>query len=714
MIRRRSSLLALVFVAAAVPSLMAQSVEGTLFEDLNGNGIHDAGEPALPGIPVALYGSPAAGGTVDQTSLTGAAGDYTFTPGNGCYLLNINPGPDYRFSGTRQDLYPEGSTPFGFPVGMPRFGTMENGIANLKGGALRFAALGDSIAYNWSSCNFFGPYFVYSRAVRDRLQCVAPAAAVSLDENAVKGEHTDDLLVNDGASDHNNLFAMIADQPEKITISIIGNDLLNVDPAGAPTQAELNRAVDEVLDSRQNLQETLSALLTEVPGTDIALNTLYDNLTWDCYAGTATSAFHRTWVPIMDQILRDLAWGQIRPVAVSEIAAEFAVEDLDGNPPGSCTGFDGMICRGGIPTDNIHPTNNGYQILREKVWESAGGVSLGGGDAVGRTAMTGVDYGLLRRVRRILPISFADLNGGQSVNQEAAFDDADGGLTASITLGAGQEEFRLDGFPDYYDEIEIVRVIAGVRYRTTGTVNDDFYRMEASLSGAFRPPPGHDYTPFDWNYYTPIVGGGGPNAPASNSDYAGAELLVVPDVTSLREASAMVTVNPVQDAGAVHYRWPAVTHEDLSTTAVRVVAAPVAGTLGNDNYQVELDGAWLDLYGSEKPRPGEIEGIAVSRGAGDLILTFDTLASADRYNLYFGRLAALPGYDHGSSGPATPLCDAGVSDLGGGRTQMVVGSADQPAESAYFLLTGHVDDVESPAGLDGAGVEIDRSQSVCR
>ena len=46
--------------------------------------------------------------------------------------------------------------------------------------------------------------------------------------------------------------------------------------------------------------------------------------------------------------------------------------------------------------------------------------------------------------------------------------------------------------------------------------------------------------------------------------------------------------------------------------------------------------------------------------------------------------------------------------------QMVIGSVDQPAGSAYFLLTGHVDDVESPAGTAGDGTEIDRSQSVCR
>ena len=43
--------------------------------------------------------------------------------------------------------------------------------------------------------------------------------------------------------------------------------------------------------------------------------------------------------------------------------------------------------------------------------------------------------------------------------------------------------------------------------------------------------------------------------------------------------------------------WPALTLSDLSTTTIRLATAPVAGTAGNDNYQVLLDAAWLDLYG---------------------------------------------------------------------------------------------------------------------
>ena len=127
-----------------------------------------------------------------------------------------------------------------------------------------------------------------------------------------------------------------------------------------------------------------------------------------------------------------------------------------------------------------------------------------------RPTIDGVDYGYLRRVRRLLPTRWQAGNGRSAIDPEAALSDQDGGAPAAITLGAGAEEFRLGGFPDWYDEIQIVRVVAGVRYRTSGTVVDDYYRAEASVNGQFRPPAGHDYTPTDWNFFTPIVGGGGP------------------------------------------------------------------------------------------------------------------------------------------------------------------------------------------------------------
>lgn len=261
-----------------------------------------------------------------------------------------------------------------------------------------------------------------------------------------------------------------------------------------------------------------------------------------------------------------------------------------------------------------------------------------------------------------------------------------------------------------------MKVVAGVRYRTSGTVTDDFYRIEASPTGTFRPPPGYAFTTTNWNFYTPIVGGGGPNAPASNSDFPTEKLLALPNVPSLREVSATLTKNPVLAGGAGEYAWPAITRADLDTTAVRVASAPVAVSPGNDLYQVELDAAWLDVYGWQKSRPAEISGLAEARlPDGTLEIAFDALPGAQRYNLYWGRLDTLRsgGYDHGVGAPATPVCAAATQAAGAGRLQIGVAPAGQPGGDSYLLVTAHVDDVESPAGTRSNAAEIDRSQSVC-
>jgi lysophospholipase L1-like esterase len=702
--------LSLLFCSASPALCQVQTISGYAFEDHDGDGIFDTEEPALIGIVVQILGKKDSGESVDESTLTNIDGFFSFTLADGCYVVLAQDPEGWRFTQNREDGFVETSPNYNFPVGQPRFAKMDQGIDNLKALTLRFTAMGDSIAWNWNSC-FFIESFWYSKQVRSRIACTAPSASVTLDEAAVKGEHTDELLIDDNA-DLNNVFEVIAIQPELVTISMIGNDLLGVEPEGEPSQAEINKAAAEVLDARQNLQEALSSITSEVHGADIALNTLYDNLAYDCYS-SPTNNFHRTWIPIIDRILRDLAWGQNRRASISEVAAEFAHEDQAGN----CTGFDNMICRDIFQTDNIHPNNNGYQILREKVWEAIGGTNLGPKDAIGRTSIADVNYGFLRKIRRILPSNWETRNGASVADPEAAFNDQDGGLPAQITLGINDEEFRLNGFPDWYDEIQIVRVIAGVRYRTTGTVTDDFYRMEASITGQFRPDPGHAYVPTDWNFYTPIVGGGGPNQPPENPDFSNAVVLVIPNVTTYRDVSAMLNKNPTLPGGASDYEWPAINHVDLSTTSIRATSAAVAGTPGNDNYQIELDAAWLDLYGWEKTRPSEVQNLLVNRlPDGTLEVSFDPLAGAQRYNLYFGRVNSLQngGYDHGHGAPAGPKCDAVTEDAGGGRLKIVVPIGEQPTEDTYILVTAHVDDVESPAGYSSENFEIDRSESICR
>ncbi len=702
-------LAALAALAAASPA-PAQTVSGRACEDRNDNGVCDAGEPAVAGVQLELFGTRDSGGAYDQTGPSAADGTYSFSPGNGCFLLLPSDPPGWRMARARDDGFPKSTPGYTFPVGRPRFAKLDQGIANLKSGPYRFTAMGDSIAWNWNSCLYTSSFW-YSKQEQSRLGCTAPSTTVSLDQAAVKGQHTDDLLVDDHA-DLNNVFRVIEIQPQLVTISMIGNDLLDVDPPAGATQDQLNKAVAEILDSRQNLQEAISALTSEIPHADVVLNSLYDNLAYNCYTGS-TSVFHQQWLPIVDRILRDVAWGQTRRASVNEVAAEFAHE----NQAGTCTGFDGMICRDIFQTDDIHPTNNGYTIIREKLWESSGGVNLGPKDALARASVAGADYGFLRRVRRLLPRTFETRSGAAVQDGAYALDDQDGGLPAKITLGIGSEEFRLSGFPDWYDEIQIVRVVAGVRYRTSGTVNDDYYRIEASPTGQFRPPAGYAYTTTNWNFYTPIVGGGGPNMPPENPDYPTEALLVRPNVASYREVSATLTKNPVLPNGSADYQWPAITADDLATTAIRVASAPVAATPGNDAYQVELDAAWLDLYGWEKTRPPEVSNVAIARLAdGSLEVSFDPLAGAQRYNVYFGRLATARAgsYDHGAGAPAGPDCAAPAVDAGGGRLKVVVAPTGQPVEDAYVLVTAHVDDVESPSGSRSGGAEIDRSQSICK
>lgn len=66
------------------------TVTGNVFNDLNGNGIRDAGEVGLPGFSVFLDRT--ADGTIDATAVTNAAGDYSFgTLGPGSYIIRQQP-----------------------------------------------------------------------------------------------------------------------------------------------------------------------------------------------------------------------------------------------------------------------------------------------------------------------------------------------------------------------------------------------------------------------------------------------------------------------------------------------------------------------------------------------------------------------------------------------------------------------------------------------
>jgi hypothetical protein len=57
----------------------AVSISGTVYQDTNGNGLFDAGEPGISGVPLTLTGINNLGQAITATAITAANGTYTFT-----------------------------------------------------------------------------------------------------------------------------------------------------------------------------------------------------------------------------------------------------------------------------------------------------------------------------------------------------------------------------------------------------------------------------------------------------------------------------------------------------------------------------------------------------------------------------------------------------------------------------------------------------------
>jgi len=147
-------------------------VGNQVWEDTNNNGVIDAGEPSLPGVPVALLST---GGTVLSTTATNAAGFYTFTNLiSGTYVISVTP-PTGMLSSVGQDAgdatdnndngAPSAGAPLGlFVVSQPfaltpgsepivnnATGTTQNPTIDF--GLWRPAALGDFV---WADVNANG------------------------------------------------------------------------------------------------------------------------------------------------------------------------------------------------------------------------------------------------------------------------------------------------------------------------------------------------------------------------------------------------------------------------------------------------------------------------------------------------------------------------------------------------------------------------------
>ena len=108
-------------VFGAVPVTVGDYV----WDDANGNGVQDSGEPGIGGVTLTLTGTTGAGASVTQTTTTDASGHYLFTEPPGTYAVAVAPPSGYTATVTRQggnpatdsNPSPSGTTPGALPGG---------------------------------------------------------------------------------------------------------------------------------------------------------------------------------------------------------------------------------------------------------------------------------------------------------------------------------------------------------------------------------------------------------------------------------------------------------------------------------------------------------------------------------------------------------------------------------------------------------------------
>ncbi|OGL47127.1 MAG: hypothetical protein A2161_07310 [Candidatus Schekmanbacteria bacterium RBG_13_48_7] len=534
------------------------SISGILFHDKNLNGEFDTGEEFIEDVLVSLYGFD--GSRIHIETYTDSYGVFSFFGlNNGNYVVNVAPSLEIRFSS--QSL--RCASPLNFPVGRHRFNYGEYTVSNLQLPAFKYIGSGDSIGFCTSLCNIttVSPE-CYQKEVESRLKVINPAA--TLDNQSVPGSETKDLLT---LVRLRNIWTIVDGGPQFVTISIGGNDFLNNDGDDSSCgQAWIN--------ARANAQEIISQLVSQLPGTDIEINTVYDNDADGTYPGTAP--FHARWVEVWNQLIRDIAVSQRRHVTIAEIYPEYRHCDTDNS---NCCGNPDLVCRDSafpLPADNIHPTDDGYRVHSEKLWESVGGISIPGTN--GTTDYTDVDFGFIPQMTVKYPSSTSYISGTGAVNLDRiyALDDS----YASIPLG--NQEIRISGF-DAVPVGTITRVVGCVRYKTSGTYVNDTYRFEISVDGTFTSPPA-SLNPFNLNTIIPLIGGAG------NS---GAVVNAYPEYSSWREVSNLVTKNYDSTIDG-HYHRPDIDWSDISNLSIRFRSEAVSG---DDLMNIELDCAWLEIYG---------------------------------------------------------------------------------------------------------------------
>src|SRR4029077_21031659 len=95
-----------------------------VWNDSNGNGVQDSGEPGIPGVTLTLTGTTGAGVSVTQTTTTDANGLYQFTEPPGTYTVAVTTPTGYiptvtckGTTATDSNPSPSGTTPAALPSG---------------------------------------------------------------------------------------------------------------------------------------------------------------------------------------------------------------------------------------------------------------------------------------------------------------------------------------------------------------------------------------------------------------------------------------------------------------------------------------------------------------------------------------------------------------------------------------------------------------------
>lgn len=135
---------------AGLVSTLSGSLDGYAWNDANNNGIRDAGEPGMSGVPVTLWDS---NGNAIASTTTGSDGHYQFNSvASGDYRVTFTPPTNFGFGPTNVGGDPTVDSDANSPSGTTNLLTLAPGgsISHVDAGLVQFRSVG---GYLWNDAN---------------------------------------------------------------------------------------------------------------------------------------------------------------------------------------------------------------------------------------------------------------------------------------------------------------------------------------------------------------------------------------------------------------------------------------------------------------------------------------------------------------------------------------------------------------------------------